>query len=62
MDLENVSWKVLTPDTIPEGDFIFFAITVEDYETMSLNEAEKLRWINDIQVRVEYYEGDKDAD
>jgi hypothetical protein len=51
---------VLTPDTLPDGDFVFFAVTPEGYETMSLNEAEKLRWINDILVRVKYYEGDSD--
>lgn len=48
-------WYVLTPATIPQGDFVFFAVTPKGYEQLSLNEADTLRWVKEAKWRLDYY-------
>lgn len=62
VDLQEVDWRVLTPDTIPEDlGWAFIALTPEDYERLSLNQAELLRWITEARWRLRYYRGELPA-
>lgn len=51
----KVNWRIVTPDTMPEGDFVFFALTAPDYEALSLNQSEALRWVTEAKHRLDYY-------
>jgi hypothetical protein len=51
-----VKWIIVTPDTMPEGDFVFFALTESGYRALSLNAAETLRWATEASWLLEYYE------
>lgn len=60
--LQDVDWIVLTPSEIPEGDdWAFIALTPKDYEVLSLNQAELLRWITEARWRLKYYRGELPA-
>lgn len=55
LDLKPVHWVVLTPDNIDQkfgeiynGDMVFFALTKEGYENLTLN-------LSDIRANVEQY-------
>lgn len=51
---------MLTPDRLPEGDdWVFFAVTPADYETLSLNQSETLRWAHEAMWRLVYYAGEQ---
>lgn len=50
-----VKWTVLTPDNLPSGDFVLFALTPPNYEALSLNQAETLRWVLEAKHRLDYY-------
>ncbi|MEK9697752.1 MAG: hypothetical protein VW270_18440 [Candidatus Poseidoniales archaeon] len=61
----NVKWYVVTKDNMNEfleqfekknGSVVFFAISVPDYENMSLNMAELRRYIEQQKAIVVYYE------
>ena len=61
----DVYFYVVTEDTLDEfkerfvkeqGDFLFYAISVRDYETIALNMAELKRYIEQQQVIIIYYE------
>ncbi len=55
---EGISWRVLTPTTLPEGDdWVFFGVTPQDYEDMSLNQADILRFVEEAKWRLRYYTG-----
>ena len=55
----RVTWKVLTPGTIPEGeDCVFFGLTSKNYENLAINQAELLRFITEAMFRLNYYRGD----
>lgn len=61
IDQRQVEWRVLTPSTLPEGnDWVFFALITGDYENLSYNTAEILRWIEETMWRLRYYRGDTD--
>ncbi|AKQ75792.1 hypothetical protein FDH82_gp02 [Roseobacter phage RDJL Phi 2] len=63
VDLQEVDWVVLTPDTVPEDlEWVFIGLTPEDYERLSLNQAELLRWITEARWRLRYYRGELPAD
>lgn len=63
LDLSPVDWSVVTPDTIPEGDsWSLFGLTPEQYEALSYNMAELLRWITEAEYRLRYYRGEITAD
>ena len=55
----EIEWKVLTPETLPvTDDWVFFGLSPEDYEDLSTNTAELLRWIQEAQWRLQYYRGE----
>lgn len=57
-----VRWRVLTRDTLPDGPFAFFALRPEDFEALSLNQAEVLRWVAEARHRLDYYREHLGAD
>lgn len=55
-----MTWKVLTPETLPEGDeWVYFGLSVRDYEALSLNQADVLRWVQEAVWRLRYYSGEE---
>ena len=50
-----LKWVVITPDRLPEGRYVFFALTPREYENLSANMAEFLRWIKEARWRLDYY-------
>ena len=61
----DIYFYVVTEDTLDafkerfvkeQGDFVFYAISVRDYETIALNMAELKRYIEQQQVIIIYYE------
>ena len=65
VNMGDVYFYVVTEDTLDEfkerfvkeqGDFLFYAISVRDYETIALNMAELKRYIEQQQVIIIYYE------
>lgn len=50
-----VRWRVLTHETVPEGEFQVFAISAQDYENLSLNFADAIRWIREARGTLEIY-------
>lgn len=63
--LSNLHFYVVTEDTFPafkkrftkeNGDFLFYAISVRDYETLALNMAELKRFIEQQKQLIIYYE------
>lgn len=63
VNLQEIDWVVLTPETIPENlEWVFIGLTPEDYERLSLNQAELLRWITEAKWRLRYYRGELPAD
>lgn len=63
--LNNVEFRVITKETIDEflkeneerfGNIVFFAITVPDYENLSLNVGELRRYIDQQRSLILYYE------
>lgn len=59
--LRDVQWRVITPETLPEGeDWVFYAVDAEGYEDLSLNNAETTRWVIEASYRLRYYRGELD--
>jgi hypothetical protein len=65
LDLNNISWFVVTDQNFDEfrkrytkqnGSFLFYAISVRDYETLALNMAEIKRYIEQQKQIIIYYE------
>ena len=65
VNMGDVHFYIVTEDTLDEfkerfvkeqGDFLFYAISVRDYETIALNMAELKRYIEQQQVIIIYYE------
>jgi len=61
----DIYFYIVTEDTFDEfkerfvkeqGDFLFYAISVRDYETIALNMAELKRYIEQQQLIIIYYE------
>ena len=51
-------WTVVTPSRLPTGqDWVLFSLTPEDYERLSANQAEYLRWATEASHQLEYYRG-----
>lgn len=50
-----LEWDVITNENAPEGEWVFFALTPEQYEVLSRNMAEILRWVKEAQWRLDYY-------
>lgn len=71
INLESVNWYVVSPKNLEEflqriekeGNGVFFAMTVDDYENMSFNMQEIRRWINQTKQILIYYKNiDKDPE
>ena len=65
VDMNDIHFYVVTEDTFEEfkkrfskenGDFLFYAISVRDYETLALNMAELKRFIQQQKELIIYYE------
>jgi hypothetical protein len=65
LDLNNLTWFVVTDQNFAEfkkrytkqnGSFLFYAISVRDYETLALNMAEIKRYIEQQKQIIIYYE------
>lgn len=58
--LQDIDWVVVTPQTVPPMDieWVFFALSPEDYELLALNQAELIRWISEAKWRLMYYRGE----
>ena len=65
LDLNNITWFVVTDQNFKEfkqrytkqnGSFLFYAISVRDYETLALNMAEIKRYIEQQKQIIIYYE------
>ena len=65
VSLNNLHFYVVTEDTFPafkkrfvkqNGDFLFYAISVRDYETLALNMAELKRFLEQQKQIIIYYE------
>lgn len=58
-----VKWLVITHDRLPEGTtWVYYGVTPEQYEVMSRNMAEILRWVREARWRLEYYRGEGNID
>ena len=65
LDLNDITWFVVTDQNFNEfkqrytkqnGSFLFYAISVRDYETLALNMAEIKRYIEQQKQIIIYYE------
>ena len=65
LNLHNIKWYVVTDQNFEEfkekyikqnGEFLFFAISVRDYETLALNMADIKRYIEQQKQIIIYYE------
>lgn len=53
-----VEWSVVTPSRLPSGaDWVLFALSPTDYERLSANQAEYLRWSMEASHQLRYYRG-----
>ena len=57
---QTVTFQVLTRKTLPEDEFVFYAVTPEQYENMARNQKEIERWIAQAADQIRYYQ--KEAD
>lgn len=65
--LGSVNWKVLTPETVAklcagtpdtkQCTFFFMGMSEDDYQTLALNQAELVRYLNQVDFLLRYYEG-----
>ena len=65
LELNNIKWFVVTEQNFEEfkekyikqnGEFLFFALSVRDYETLALNMAEIKRYVAQQKQIIIYYE------
>lgn len=50
-----VQWRVLTQDELPAGNFQVFALDTRNYENLSLNMADTIRWIREAREALRLY-------
>ncbi len=63
IEQRELRWKVLTPETLPKNDdWVYFGITPRDYEDLSLNQAEVLRFVREVMWRLRYYRNELPPD
>ncbi len=49
-----IEWVVITPDRLPTmEDWVIFGLAPDDYERLSQNQAELLRWIIEAKRRID---------
>ncbi len=52
-------WRVITSDRLPKGEgWVYYGITPKQYEILSKNMADILRWVKEAQWRLDYYRGE----
>jgi hypothetical protein len=65
ISLDDIHFYVVTPDTFDtfkakfekeNGDMVFYALSVRDYETLALNMGELKRYLKQQQELIVYYE------
>ena len=65
LNLSNITWYVVTKENFEEfkekyikqnGEFLFFALSVRDYETLALNMADIKRYVTQQKQIIIYYE------
>lgn len=57
IELQDVSWIVLTVETLPVGEaWVFISLTPAMYERLSANMAELERWMHEARWRLDYYQ------
>ena len=65
LNLSNITWYVVTDQNFEEfkekfikqnGEFLFFALSVRDYETLALNMADIKRYVTQQKQIIIYYE------
>jgi hypothetical protein len=65
LELHNIKWFVVTEQNFEEfkekfikqnGEFLFFAISIRDYETLALNMSEIKRYVEQQKSIIVYYE------
>ena len=65
LNLSNITWYVVTDQNFEEfkekyikqnGEFLFFALSVRDYETLALNMADIKRYVSQQKQIIIYYE------
>ena len=65
LELNNIKWYVVTDQNFEEfkekfikqnGEFLFFALSVRDYETLALNMADIKRYVTQQKQIIIYYE------
>lgn len=56
-------WHVITHDRLPKGNrWVYYGITPKEYEVLSRNMAEMLRWVREAKWRLDYYRGEGELD
>lgn len=63
IELQDVNWYVVSPKNLEEflikiekeGNGVFFAMTVDDYENLAFNMQEIRRWVNQTKEILIYY-------
>lgn len=59
VSLLPVDWVVVTSDSLPPGDgWVIIGLTPAQYEALSLNMAELLRWAQEAGYQIRYYRGE----
>lgn len=59
LELRPVDWAVVTAETLPQGEgWVLMGLTPEQYENLSLNTAEMLRYVREAKWRLRYYRGE----
>jgi hypothetical protein len=63
IETSPIEWFVITPDRLPNGEnWVYYGITPKQYETLSRNMADILRWVKEAQWRLQYYRGEGKLD
>jgi hypothetical protein len=63
IETSSFRWKVITRDRLPEGEeWVYYAITPQEYEVLSRNMADILRWVRETKWRLDYYRGEGELD
>ena len=60
IDTAPIEFKVLTRERLPEGEFVFYGLSVQNYETLARNMAEILRWVKEAKWQLGYYRGEEE--
>lgn len=61
INLHNIAWDVIV-EVDGDDTQVYFALSPGDYENLSLNMAEILRWIRESKWQLEYYRDEATID